>query len=204
MTTHTYRDVVRNYLRKNPHLKYLESFITNDRLGNNVCQNRATLTKSVLVLDKIGSGWEERPQASSLRFWERRPNADAQAIILDFLDSNTIQELGTEFAISPEVFQTHLAGSEQHFKGAWDASPLTSANCLRSVRQRENFFSIDYRRPYHVPNDATFEYFDASRKQRCSLLRSFHWTPGVDVLFHHERFTVAWFAGNSTRQQGAV
>lgn len=197
-----YRNTVRSQLRRKPQLRYLESFITNNLLGNSVCQDRRTLAQSIIVLDRVGEVWLERARPSTLRFWEELPNSSGQAIILDFLDSESIEKLGQEFSLDPHFFQSHLAGCEQHHSGDWAISDLTAALCLRSSRQKGNFITIDYRRPYNVSNSSKLENFNYNRKQRCSLLRSFHLTLGSNVLFHHERYSVAWFAGNSRRTTG--
>lgn len=202
MSLNDYRDTVRSQLRRRPQLRYLESFITNNYLGNSACQDRRTLAQSVIVLDRIGGVWEER--ATTLKFWEPLPNADGQAIVLDYLDSNSIERLGQEFSLDPQFFQSHLAGCEQHYSGDWATSDLTAPSCLRSSRQKGNFITVDYRRTYDVSSSVRSESFNHSRKQRCSLLRSFHLTLGSNVLFHHERYSVTWFSGNSRRVTGWI
>lgn len=202
MSTYSYKDAVRSRLRQQPQLKYLESFMTNDRLGNSACRDRSTIARSAIVLDRIGDVWIERSERSILDFWKPLPNSDGQAIILNFLDYEAIEGLGQEFSLSPEFFQSHLAGSEQHHSGDWATSDLTAPPCLRSSRHQGNFFTIDLRRPYDVSNSIKFESFNHLRKQRCGLLRSFHFTKGSEVLFHHERYSVAWFMGDSRRQIG--
>lgn len=202
MSTSIYRDTIRSKLRQEPQLKYLESFVTNDRLGNSVCRDRSTIARSVVVLDRIGNAWIERSNASTLEFWKPVPNASGQAIVLNYLDSEAIEGLGQEFSLGPEFFQTHLAGSEQHHTGDWATSDLTAPPCLRSSRRRANFFTIDFRRTYDVSNLSKMAIFNHARKQRCSLLRSFHLTKDSEVLFHHERCSVAWFVGNTKRQTG--
>lgn len=176
--------------------------MTNDRLGNSVCRDRSTIARAVVVLDRIGNVWVERSKTSTLEFWKPLLNADGQAIILNHLNSEAIEGLGQEFSLGPEFFQSHLAGSEQHHTGDWATSDLTAAPCLRSSRRQANFFTIDYRRTYDVSSPSKMAIFDHARKQRCSLLRSFHLTKDSDILFHHERFSVAWFTGNSHRQIG--
>lgn len=197
-----YRNIVRSRIARQPQLRYLESFITNNDLGNNVCQDRRTLVQSTVVLDRIGGIWYERARPSASRFWEELPNADGQAIVLSYLDSESIEKLGQEFSLDPQFFQSHLAGCEQHYTGDWSTSEHTAAPCLRSSRQKGNFITVDYRRPYDVSNPSRIEIFNHNRMQRCSLLRSFHLTLGSNVLFHHERYSVAWFSGNSSRKTG--
>ena len=180
-------------------MKYLKRFLTNDHLGNSACYNRQTLSRSAVVLDRIGARWIQRTASSDLNSWSALPHSDGQAIILEYLDAEAITGLMLEFSLAPEFFKTHLAGCEQHHSGEWAPSDLTSAPCLRSSRQVANFFSIDYRRPYEAPEKSNIATFDHTRKQRCSLLRSFHLTEGSTVLFQHERYSVAWFAGDSSR-----
>lgn len=202
MSTDTYKDEIRTRLRHQPQLKYLESFITDDRLGNNACRDRSTITRSAIVLDRIGDVWIERSEELTLDFWKPQPNSNGQAIILNYLDSEAIEGLGHEFSLSPEFFQSHLAGSEQHYSGDWATSDLTVPPCLRSSRRQGNFLNIDIRRPYEVSNASKLESFNYLRKKRCSLLRSFHLTKGSKFLFHHERYSVAWFVGDARRKIG--
>ncbi|MCJ1263080.1 hypothetical protein MMC22_002950 [Lobaria immixta] len=204
MSAYAYKDAVRSRLRQQPQLKYLESFMTNDRLGNSVCRDRSSIARSAIVLDRVGDVWIERSERSTVDFWKPLPNSDGQAIILNYLDSEAIEGLGQEFSLSPEFFQSHLAGSEQHHSGDWATSDLTAPPCLRSSRRQGNFFIIDLRRPCDVSSSSKLESFNYHRKQRCSLLRSFHLTNGSDVLFHHERYSVAWFMGDPRRRIGAV
>lgn len=202
MSTYAYKDEVRSRLRQKPQLKYLESFMADDRLGNSICRDRSTIARSAIVLDRINDVWIERSERSTLDFWKPQPNSHGQAIILNYLDSEAIERLGQEFSLSPEFFQSHLAGSEQHHSGDWATSDLTAPPCLRSSRRQGNFFTIDLRRPYDVSSTSKLGTFNYLRKQRCSLLRSFHLTKGSDFLFHHELYSVAWFMGDSRRQIG--
>lgn len=202
MSISAYKDAVRSRLSQQPQLKYLESFMTDDRSGNTACRDRSKIARSAMVLDRIGDVWIERSERSTLDFWKPQPNSNGQAIILNYLDSEAIEGLGQEFSLLPEFFQSHLAGSEQHRSGDWATSDLTAPPCLRSSRHQGNFFTTDLRRPYDVSSTSKLESFNYLRKQRCSLLRSFHLTKGSDFLFHHERYSVAWFTGDSRRQIG--
>lgn len=204
MSSSTYKNDVRSRLRNEPQLKYLESFLTNERLGNSTCRDRSTLARSAIVLDRVGDVWTERsPACTSLPFWKPMPNASGQAIVLNYLDSEAIEGLGQEFLLAPELFQSHLAGCEQHHSGDWATSDLTAPPCLRSSHQHGNFFAIDLRRTYDVSSSSKMSIFNHARKQRCSLLRSFHLASNARVLFHHERYSVAWFNGDSRRQIGS-
>lgn len=204
MSSSTYKNDVRSRLRNEPQLKYLESFLTNERLGNSTCRDRSTLARSAIVLDRVGDVWTERsPASTSLPFWKPMPNASGQAIVLNYLDSEAIEGLGQEFLLAPELFQSHLAGCEQHHSGDWATNDLTAPPCLRSSHQHGNFFAIDLRRTYDVSSSSKMSIFNHARKQRCSLLRSFHLASNARVLFHHERYSVAWFNGDSRRQIGS-
>lgn len=199
MSLQTANEGIKSKIGHESQLRYLRRFIEDDRLGNSACQNRQTLSRSISVWDRNGAGWVERPASSNVSAWSALPNSSGQAIILEYLDSEAIKGLMLEFPLAPEFFQTHLAGCEGHRTGRWTTSDLTTAPCLRSSRQHGNFLNIDYRRPYEVPEKSNIELFDYARKQRCSLLRSFHLTEGATVLFQHERFTVAWFKGDTRR-----
>lgn len=203
MSSSTYKNDIRSRLRNEPHLKYLESFLTNERLGNSSYRDRSTLARSAIVLDRFGDLWTERsPVSTRLPFWKAMPNASGQAIVLNYLDSEAIEGLGEEFLLAPEFFQSHLAGCEQHHSGEWATSDLTAPACLRSSHQHGNFFAIDLRRTYDVSSDSKISIFNHARKQRCSLLRSFHLTSNAHVLFHHERYSVVWFKGDPRRPIG--
>lgn len=199
MNLQSSNEYLESKLGNEPQVRYLKRFIDDDRMGNSACQNRQTLSRCVSILDRNGAGWFQRPASSELSSWSALPNSDGQAIILEYLDPETIKGLMLEFSLAPEFFQTHLAGCEQHHTGTWKTSNLTTAPCLRSSRRLAGFFSTDYRRTYEVPEKRSIAIFDYTRKQRCSLLRSFHLTEGSTVLFQHERYSVAWFAGNPRR-----
>lgn len=187
-----------------PDLRYLERFLTDNRNGNSVCLNRATLARTAVLLDRTGGKWTRRPRNLDCRTWGPVTGADGQAILLDFLDTETVEYICREFDLDPRVFQAHLAGCEQHYTGDWSKSQYTVAPCLRSIRRNLRFISIDFRRPYSVPDDNSFKAFDYTRKQTCNLLRSHHLLEGTDVLFEHERYTVALEARLMLACSGAV
>ena len=202
MASLTYRQMVTDKLGEHPELGYLERFLNDNRMGNNACQDRSTLSHNSILLDRIKGTWIQRARNLEVRSWEPREGADGQAIVLDYLDSQTIQYLGLQLNLDPQLFQTHLAGCEQHYKGYWAKNDLASPPCLRSTRRSAHFVSIDYRRPYVVRDDAGIAHFDYNRIQRCSLLRSYHWTKRAEVLFEHERYSIAWFPGKDGRKIG--
>lgn len=199
MTSQTPDESLESKLARDPQMKYLKRFIENGHLGNSACYDRQTLSRSVVILDKIGQSWIRRTTFSAPNFWSALPNSDGQAVILDYLDPEAIRGLMAEFSLAPEFFKSHLGSCEQHYRGGWAPSKLTTAPCLRSSGQAAGFFSIGYRRPYDILEGSNVASFDHARIQHCSLLRSFHKTEGSTVLFHHEVYSVAWFAGNSRR-----
>lgn len=204
MTSHNSDESLESKLGRDPQMKYLSRFIENGQWGNNACDDRQTLSRYVVVLDRFGGrSWTRRTSATlsepNSNFWSALPHSDGQAIILDYLDPEAIKGLMAEFSLPPEFFKSHLGSSEQHFAGWWAPSDLTTAPCLRSAGQAGGFFSVGYRRPYDILDGSDVEVFDHARRQRCSLLRSFHKTDGSPVLFQHEMYSVAWFAGNSRR-----
>ena len=202
MTSQNSQESLDSKLSRDPQMKYLQRFIENGHLGNSACYDRQTLSRSVVILDKIGHSWTRRTttfSSAAPNFWSALPDSDGQAIILDYLDPEAITGLMAEFSLAPEFFKTHLGSCEQHYTGWWAPSDLTTAPCLRSSGQVAGFFSVGYRRPYDIPEGSNVRNFDHARKQQCSLLRSFHKTEGSTVLFHHEVYSVAWFAGNSRR-----
>ena len=202
MASPTYRQIVTDAVGEHPELAYLECFLNDNRMGNDACQNRTTLSHNTILLDRTNGKWTERARNQDFRSWEPSDGADGQAFVLDYLDSETIQYLGLQFDLDPRFFQTHLAGCEQHYTGDWAKHDLTSAPCLRSTRRSAQFFSIDYRRPYVVRDDANIANFNYNRIQRCSLLRSYHWTKRAEVLLEHERYSIAWFPGKGGRRIG--
>lgn len=199
MTLQSSNENLESRLGHNSQMIFLKRFIEHGHLGNSACYNRQTLSRSVTVLDRTGASWTQRTASSEQSFWSALPNSDGQAIILEYLDAEAIKGLMLEFSLAPEFFKTHLAGCEQHYTGSWAPSDMTTAPCLRSSGQVASFFSIDYRRPYDAPERLSTEIFDHTRIQRCSLLRSFHIAERSTVLFQHERYSVAWFAGDSRR-----
>lgn len=192
MTFPSYRQIVREKLGDNPGLTYLANFLNDNRMGNFACQNRSTLSRNARTLDRRNGSWVERTWNQETRLWESSEDADGQAIIIDYLDSDAVEYLGLRFDLDPQVFQTHLAGCEQHYTGDWAKHDSTSAPCLRSSRRSAHFVSFDYRRPYNMRDDTSVAIFNQDRIQKCSLLRSYHWTRTAEALFQHERYSIAW------------
>lgn len=118
--------------------------------------------------------WTERPQNLDCSTWEPANGVDGQAIVLDYLDTETIEYLGRELELDPRLFQAHLAGCEQHHTGDWAPSEFTVAPYLQSLRRKSHFVTVDYRRPYSAPNDSSLAIFNDTRIQTCSVLRSHH------------------------------
>lgn len=202
MASLTYRQMVTDKLGEHPELAYLERFLNDNRMGNGACRNRSTLNHNAILLDRIKGAWIERARNLDIQSWKPSEGADGQAIVLDYLDSETIEYLGLQFDLDPQLFQTHLAGCEQHYEGYWAKHDLTAALCLRSIKRKAQFVSIDYRRPYVVRDDKGVADFDYNRVQRCSLLRSYHWNGRAEVLFQHERYSIAWYPGKDGQEIG--
>ena len=171
---------------------YLARFLDDSRIGNSACQSRSTLIRNAIVLDRINGSWNERVQSQDTQSWGPSQDADGQAIILDYLDPEAVDYLGSRFDLDPQFFQTHMAGCEQHYSGFWARSEYTSAPCLPSTKRSASFVSFDYRRPYVVQDDTSVAVFNHNRIRRCSLLRSYHWMGTAEALFEHERYTIAW------------
>ena len=202
MASLTYRKAAKNNLGENPGLRYLVSFLDNNGMGNSACQDRSKISRNAVVLDNRNGTWTRRACSPETQTWEPIGDADGQAIIVDYLDTEVIEYLGSRFDLDPEFFQTHLAGCEQHCSGDWTRSDLSSPPCLRSRRRYGNFVSFDYRRPYQTRDDTSVAKFNHNRLQRCSLLRSYHWARKAEALFQHERYSVAWFPGKGEQNKG--
>ena len=202
MASLTYRQMVQDKLGEHPELGYLEFFLNHNQRGNYAFQNRSMLSHNAVILDRTNGTWIERARNLEIRSWEPSKGADGQAIVLDYLDSETIEYLGLQLNLDLQPFQTHLAGCEQHYRGYWAKNDLTSPPCLRSTRRSAQFVSIDYRRPYVVRDDTDIDNFDDNRMQRCSLLRSYQLTERAEVLFEHERYSIALFPGKDGREIG--
>lgn len=200
--TSTYRRMVRNKLGENPGLRYLRAFLDDNRMGNWACENRSTLSRNAVLLDRKNGEWFERAPNRDIQSWGPDSDTEGQAFIIDYLDSEVIQDLGSRFDLDPRLFQTHLAGCEQHYTGDWQPNYLTSAPCLRSSKRAACFVSFDYRRPYVMRRDASVATFKNNRIKKCSLLRSYHETKTAEALFAHERYSVAWFPGKKGQRPG--
>ena len=199
MPSSSYRETIRNHVTTQPDLRYLQRFLENNRWANSACQNRSKLAHTAVVLDRKKGEWTERPQNLDCSTWEPANGVDGQAIVLDYLDTETIEYLGRELELDPRLFQAHLGGCEQHHTGDWAPSEFTVAPYLQSLRRKSHFVTVDYRRPYSAPNDSSLAIFNDTRIQTCSVLRSHHLLGGANTLFEHERYSVAWFAGNNKR-----
>ena len=202
MSSLSYEECVKHRLEKSPELNYLAHFLYDDQLGNKVSKDRSTIAHHAAVLEPRNGEWHHKSRNLDHRALQPPIGADKQVIVLDYLDSDAIQLLGITFNIDPWFFQTHLAGSEQHFNGDWAPSDLTASPCPYSQRYKSRFISVNYRRPYPVPDAIAYTRFNENRIRTCSLLRSHHLTNGAKVLFEHERVSMTWFPSNSTRQYG--
>lgn len=140
-------DMIRARIAAEPDLGYLENFLSDNRNGNSACHNRATLARTAVLLDRTGGKWTRRAPDLDCRNWGPVPGADGQAILLDFLDTETVEYLCCELDLDPRVFHAHVAGCEQHYTGDWTKSEFTVEPCLRSIRRNLRFISADFRRP---------------------------------------------------------
>ena len=186
-------------LLNEPELAYLEAFMRNPRIGNDVCNNRNKLARNIIILERKKDEWHERLWEVGKQPWGNNDDAEEYAIIANYLDADLIQSAVQRFDIDLKAFRSHLDGCEQHYKGDWASSSFTSPPYPRSVQHQSRCICIDFRRPYPIEDEAGFSAFNASRKQRCSLLRSHHRARTAKVLFEHERCTIAW---SSPRKEG--
>ncbi|KAL9610753.1 MAG: hypothetical protein Q9167_004572 [Letrouitia subvulpina] len=162
------------------------------RMGNNVCNDRNKLSRNVIILERKKDEWYERLWEVGNQPWDNSGNAEEYAIIANYLDIDFIQSVVEGLEIDLKAFRSHLNGCEQHYKGDWAKSSFTFPPYPRSVQYRSRYVCIDFRRPYLIKDEASFSAFNVSRKQRCSLLRSHRRARTANVLFEHERCTIAW------------
>ena len=202
MATSSYRQAIRARAHLEPDLRYLEAFLNDNRMGNQACQNRSTIIRTGVLLDRVAGRWIQRAQSSSCHTWEPAAGSDFQAIILDYLDSESIEYLGHNLELDPQFFSNHLSGCEQHYTGDWVKSRMTAAAYLQSARRNSRYTSFDYRRAYPIYSETNFGAFDNERIQKCGLLRSYHVATAAEVILQHERFSIAWFPGSKSRSVG--
>lgn len=183
---------LRERLLNEPELAYLEAYMKDPRMGNSVCNDRNKLSRNVIILERQKDEWCERIWEIGKQPWENNGNAKEYAIIANYLDIDFIQSVVEGLEIDLKAFRSHLNGCEQHYKGDWAISSFTSPPYPRSVYHQSRYACIDFRRPYLIKDEASFSAFSVSRKERCSLLRSHHRARTANVLFEHERCTIAW------------
>lgn len=184
--------MIQRRLATEPELEYLSAFLRNPRMGNDASRHQGGTARDLVVLERVYNIWQNRSWPIEGQPWQSHQSADAYAVIANYLDPDIIRVLADTFEIDAKVFRTHINGCEQHYRGDWAPSSMTSAPYLRTETRECRSISISYRRPYRVIDGLSFSAFDESRMERCSLLRSHHRARSAGVLFEHERCTIAW------------
>ena len=173
-----------------PQLGFLKHFEASSQAANSAVTDLSTLAHEINILDRKQGCWESVDTQNAIGKLE--VGIDARVILLNYLDAQIIHELRRQFQFPAEVFAAHLEKCEQHHSGTWKPSDFTAEPLLPSTAHGKHLVSLDYRRPYRIDQSRSFDDFEHSRLQRCSLLRSFHWAHRSKGLYHHERITMAW------------
>jgi DNA-binding transcriptional regulator YiaG len=85
---------------------------------------------------------------------EERQERSGTLIIAKDLSRAMIDSLGTKYELEPEFFASHLEGTETLRMGAWESPtvrpPPRAPNLLPDYLRKAPFYTVQYRRPYHI------------------------------------------------------
>ncbi|KAL9100496.1 MAG: hypothetical protein Q9163_004135 [Psora crenata] len=88
-----YSNAISERLRSEPDLEYLDAFMRNPRLGNDVCNDRERLAREVVVLERRDKEWHGRVWNVGKQPWEMNDGADGYAVVMNYIDPEAIESL---------------------------------------------------------------------------------------------------------------
>jgi hypothetical protein len=76
-------------------------------------------------------------------------------VIAEDLSRAMIDALGMQYDLEPEFFACHLLGTESFRMGHWESptvrAPVRAPNILPDYLRKAPYYTVEFRRPYHIP-----------------------------------------------------
>jgi hypothetical protein len=85
-----------------------------------------------------------------LEGWVAEEDRSGTIIFTEDLSLDMVDVLGTKYSIEPEFFADHLRGSETFRMGKWLPASVRAPKILPSCTRQAPFYSLEFRRPYHL------------------------------------------------------
>jgi hypothetical protein len=80
-------------------------------------------------------------------------------VIAEDLSGAMIDALGMQYELEPEFFACHLQGTQMFRMGHWESptarDPVRAPNILPDGRRKAPYYTVEFRRPYHIPGGLT-------------------------------------------------
>lgn len=78
------------------------------------------------------------------------PERIGSLILAEDLSQQKIDALGMKYDLEPEFFACHLEGTEPARMGRWQRPTVRAPNLLPDCLRTAPFYSMEFRRPYHI------------------------------------------------------
>lgn len=156
-----YERFVKENLQCRPWLESLDQFMNPSALGFAVNPKRRMLHFDIKVIHISKSGSIESitkcltPTEFKEAISEEEPKERSGTIIIaKDLSQAMINSLGMNYELEPELFASHLEGTEYFRMGIWESPtvrpPARAPNFLPDYLKKASFYTAEYRRPYHM------------------------------------------------------
>jgi hypothetical protein len=151
---------IEDNLQHRPWLDILRQFMDPNAEGFAVNLERRMLYFDIKVIHISKSGNIESiikcltPTEFKDAISEERKERSGTFIIAKDLSRAMIDSLGMKYELEPEFFASHLEGTESYGMGAWESPtlrpPSRAPNLLPDYLRKAPFYTVQYRRPYHI------------------------------------------------------
>ncbi len=151
---------VEDNLQHRPWLDILHHFMNPNAEGFAVNLKRRMLHFDIKVIHISKSGSIESlikcltPTQFKDAISEEQNERSGTLIIAKDLSRAMIDSLGMKYELEPEVFASHLEGTESFGMGRWESPtvrpPPRAPNLLSDYLRKAPFYTTRYRRPYHI------------------------------------------------------
>jgi hypothetical protein len=161
-----YHDKLKSKLDHRPWLEILDEFLDPNNKNFAVPPDHRLSSFNVQVINISASGEVDKPvtykNKDATKFKEdieeiSRTNKERSGtlIIAEDLSRAMIDALGMQYDLEPEFFACHLQGTESFRMGHWESptvrDPVRAPNVLPDHLRKAPYYTVEFRRPYHIP-----------------------------------------------------
>jgi hypothetical protein len=151
------RERVKPKLLQRPWLGNLDEFLDPDQKCFAVPEKHRLSFFDIKVIHISTSGNISQPiPCENLTQFEHAvgdvdPERIGSLILAEDLSQQMIDALGMKYDLEPEFFACHLEGTESARTGRWQRPTVRAPNLLPDCLRTAPFYSVEFRRPYHIP-----------------------------------------------------